>query len=76
MWLVRGQPQLIFLLNNIVPSLAENQFVTKCCDTGPPTCIKEDEKGGGRYGVWMGRKETVMQEKLEGKGPLRTPTNR
>ena len=37
---------------------AENQFATKCHDMGPRTCIKEDEKGGGRYGVWMGRKET------------------
>jgi hypothetical protein len=32
----------------------------------------------GGYGVWMGRKETntVMEEKPEGKGPLRTPMSR
>jgi len=57
--------------------MAENQFVTKCCDTGPRTCIKEErrvEKGMG-YG-WGEKKQTVMQEKLEGKGPFRTPMNR
>lgn len=34
--------------------------------------------GRGGYGVWMGRKETntVMEEKPEGMGPLKTPMNR